>query len=173
MVNPIRLTNKLLVAPQIDVGDLDALSAVGINTIICNRPDGEKAGQPSSEALAAAANERGMSFTFMPVSMKFEHGPDDIATFAQIVEGASGEVLAFCGTGRRSTNMWALSQRGTSDADEIIRVAGQSGFDLSSMREALAAAPPQNQAAAAPSSADGTDAGPARKRGFWSRLFGA
>lgn len=172
MVNPIRLTNKLLVSPQIDVGDLDALSAVGINTIICNRPDGEKADQPSSAALAAAAKERGMSFTFMPVTMKFEHGPDDIATFAQIVEGARGEVLAFCGTGQRSTNMWALSQRGTTDADEIIRMAAQSGFDLSSMHETLAAAAPAEQIIA-PSGTNGADTGLTRKRGFWSRLFGS
>ena len=108
----------------------------------------------------------------MPVTMKFEHGPDDIATFAQIVEEASGEVLAYCGTGRRSTNMWALSQRGTTDADEIIRMAGQSGFDLSSMRETLTAAAPAEQPAA-PSGANDADATRTRKRGLWSRLFGS
>ena len=121
-----------------------------------------------------AADERGMSFTYMPVTMKFEHGPDDIVAFAQIVETASGEVLAFCGTGRRSTNMWALSQRGISDADEIIRIAGQSGFDLSSMREMLTAATAaQAEQAAAPSGANGADATRTRKRGLWSRLFGS
>jgi uncharacterized protein (TIGR01244 family) len=40
-------------------------------------------------------------------------------------------VFAFCRSGTRSTTLWALSQAGTMDADEIIAEAADAGYDMS------------------------------------------
>src|SRR3546814_5317061 len=49
------LTPALSVSPQIDPADVVALAASGFRSIVCNRPDGEEAGQPTAAAIAAAA----------------------------------------------------------------------------------------------------------------------
>ena len=173
MANPVRLTSKLLVAPQIGIEDLDALKAVGIKTIICNRPDGETADQPSSQSIAEAAQIRRMNVTQIPVTKNMNFEPDAPEKFSQIVDAASGEVLAYCGTGRRSVNLWALSQREKSDVDEIIRTAAQSGFDLSPMRQRLTHRDAGGTADASSQPAAVAEQSSKPQRGFWARLFGA
>ncbi|WP_269843281.1 beta-lactamase hydrolase domain-containing protein, partial [Brevirhabdus pacifica] len=50
---------KLYVAPQIRPEQLPELKAEGIRAIICNRPDGEEAGQPTFAEIEQAAREQG------------------------------------------------------------------------------------------------------------------
>ena len=164
MANPIRLTNKLLVCPQLEVEDLAALNATGIRTIICNRPDDEGAGQPPAESLAAAARQLGMTFTHIPVTAKMAVTPEAVAQFDACLEASPGETVAYCRTGKRSALMWALAQRGRMPVQEILRTTAQSGFDLSGLADRLApdatsSHPPEPESAAG-------------KRGFWSRLWG-
>ena len=45
------LTPHLCVSPQILVSDLPALAQAGFKAIICNRPDGEGADQPSFKEI--------------------------------------------------------------------------------------------------------------------------
>ena len=52
-----RLTDTLSVSPQITVSDLPAIRAAGFRVIICNRPDGEGADQPTFAEIEAAAFE--------------------------------------------------------------------------------------------------------------------
>lgn len=135
MVNPVRLTSKLLVSSQIAPEDLPSLDALGIRTIVCNRPDGEGASQPSAETLEQTARDLGMTFTSLPMTPKFEMREGDAARFGEILDGAQGEVLAFCRTGKRSVSMWARSQLGKLETAEIERVAAQSGFDVADYLE--------------------------------------
>lgn len=135
MVNPVRLTSKLLVSSQIAADDLPTLDALGIRTIVCNRPDGEDASQPSAETLEQAARDLGMTFTSLPMTPRMEMRDGDATRFGEILEGAQGEVLAFCRTGKRSVSMWARSQLGTLETDEIERTAAQSGFDVADYLE--------------------------------------
>ena len=44
------LNPGISVSPQIAPGDMAEIAAQGFKAIICNRPDGEEAGQPSSSA---------------------------------------------------------------------------------------------------------------------------
>lgn len=135
MVNPVRLTNKLLVSSQIVPEDLPALDALGIRTIVCNRPDGEDVSQPASDALAQAARDLGMTFTSLPMTPKMEMRAGDAERFGEILDGTQGEVLAYCRTGKRSVSMWARSQLGRMATDEIERAAAQSGFDVADYLE--------------------------------------
>jgi sulfide:quinone oxidoreductase len=45
-----RFSPDLAIAPQLQLDDLDALRDAGFRSIICNRPDGEGAEQPSFHA---------------------------------------------------------------------------------------------------------------------------
>jgi uncharacterized protein (TIGR01244 family) len=47
------------------------------------------------------------------------------------LEASAGPVFAFCRSGTRSTTLWALSQAGKMDADDIIRQAAEAGYDMS------------------------------------------
>ena len=164
MANPIRLTNKLLVCPQLQIEDLAALNAAGIRTIICNRPDSEGAGQPYAESIAAAARQLGMTFTHVPVTAKIEMTKDAVAQFNEALESAPSEVVAYCRSGKRSAIMWALTQRGKMPVEEILRTTAQSGFDLGGMADRLV---PETEKSPAVETGE-----TAKKIGFWSRIFG-
>ena len=101
MANPIRLTSNLLVCSQLQVEDLSALNAVGIRSIVCNRPDGESADQPSTEEIAKTAQQLNMTFTHLPVTPKMQMRPGDSEQFNDILENSGSEVVAYCRTGNR------------------------------------------------------------------------
>ena len=61
-----------------------------------------------------------------------------IAAFAEALETMPKPVLAYCGSGRRSTILWALSNNGSLTADERIRTAARAGFDLEPHRARMA-----------------------------------
>ena len=50
-----RITDKVSVAPQITVADMADIKKAGFRAIICNRPDGEGADQPSYAEIEKAA----------------------------------------------------------------------------------------------------------------------
>src|SRR3546814_5933450 len=93
------LTPALSVSPQIDPADVVALAASGFRSIVCNRPDGEEAGQPTAAAIAAAAEAHGLRFVHIPVmSGGIDEG--DVATMARALADLPAPVLAYCQIGR-------------------------------------------------------------------------
>ncbi|MFD1797789.1 hypothetical protein FQV27_18715, partial [Paracoccus aurantiacus] len=48
-----KISPKATVSPQIAAMDMAAIKAAGYRAIICNRPDGEGADQPSFEEIEA------------------------------------------------------------------------------------------------------------------------
>ena len=89
------------VSEQLSIEDVGQAKAGGILTIVCNRPDGEGGNQTSSSTLAAVAGEEGMNFVYLPMT-----SPGDAAglvtQLAPLLE-ASGDILLYCRSGRRST----------------------------------------------------------------------
>lgn len=103
------LTDRLSVSGQITADDLAILKKSGVTTIINNRPDGEEAGQPLSDALAAKAKELGLAYHFIPVTSGTL--PDtDAAKMGKILNGSAGQVHAFCRSGNRSSLLWSRSE---------------------------------------------------------------
>ena len=103
-----QLEANVYVAGQLEVSDLKRLGALGVNTLVCNRPDGE-ADQPDSSVIAAAASELGIDFVYLPMT-----SPDDTISQKEefrkvLAEG--GVVLAYCRTGRRSSTLWQESRK--------------------------------------------------------------
>lgn len=133
----IHLTPDIAVSPQIAPEDCAAARAQGFAAIVNNRPDGEAADQPTAAEMRAAAIAAGLRYADIPVdSSGIEMA--QVEAMAAELAAADGPVLAFCRSGTRSTNLWALASalRG-GDPDAIIAAAGTGGYDVSGMRPTL------------------------------------
>lgn len=131
-----RIDETISVAPQIKPGDVADLAAAGFVAIINNRPDGEDAGQPEGAAVRAAAAAAGLSYTEIPVTSGFS-GPQ-VEAMAAAIAGAGGPVLAYCRSGTRSCNLWALAAASVGGDPEVLTAKGAgAGYDLSGIRPLL------------------------------------
>jgi len=129
------LTGEMLVAGQIFPADMAEAKALGVATIVNNRPDGEEPGQPGSAEIEAAARAAGLDYRHIPVFGRF--GAGDVAAMAAALD--KGRTLAFCTTGTRSTFLWAMAARARGmDGDSIVRAAAAAGYDLEPIRGLLA-----------------------------------
>lgn len=136
-----RLHNQLYISPQVRAEDLVTAARLGIGTLICNRPDGEEAGQPDFAQVRAWAEEAGIRHCiYQPVSAPAINTAD-AETFAAQLAAANGPVLAYCRTGTRSSLLWALhaAANGTGIAD-ILACTTAAGIDLSPHTARLQAA---------------------------------
>lgn len=127
-----RLTDTLSVSPQITVADMPAIRAAGYRAIICNRPDGEGADQPTFGEIEAAALEYGIAAHYLPI----ESGAirdDHYVAFADLTQKLGKPVLAYCRTGMRSATLWGLSKASSTPLPEILSVAQLAGYDLRGM----------------------------------------
>ena len=111
--------------------------ALGITTIINNRPDGEEPSEPQGAEIAAAAMAAGLGYVAIPVTHAGFSGPQ-IAAMANALESASGQVLAYCRSGTRSTLLWALARMQLGeDKASLQAIAARGGYDLSSFDHLL------------------------------------
>jgi sulfide:quinone oxidoreductase len=97
------------VAPQITAADVPAIAEQGFRTIMCNRPDGEDPGQPEVAEIRAAAEAAGLAFAFVPVASG-NILPQDITGVRSALAELPTPVLAYCRSGTRSRNLWALTR---------------------------------------------------------------
>jgi len=138
MSNFRTLTPDFSVAPQIQPEDVAAAAAAGCVMVINNRPDDEEMGQPHGTDIAAEAERLGLAYVAIPVTHAgFSHAQIDAMEQALAAAGG-GPVLAFCRSGTRSTNLWALTRaRLGDDPDQLARAAASAGYDLSGIRPTL------------------------------------
>ena len=61
------LTAGLSVSPQIESSEMQAIKDAGFRAIICNRPDGEGADQPSFAEIEKAAEKLGITAHYQPI----------------------------------------------------------------------------------------------------------
>ena len=97
-----RLSNRLVIAPQLGSQDIAELASSAFVGIINNRPDGEEPDQPTSAELEAQARRRGLAYWHVPI-VPSQMTDTDVREFAVALREADGPVLAFCRTGNRST----------------------------------------------------------------------
>jgi uncharacterized protein (TIGR01244 family) len=132
-----KVDDSISVAPQISVEDVAAIKAAGFTGIVNNRPDDEEAGQISGDAIRDAAAAAGLSYTAIPITHAGFSYPQ-IEAMAEVLAVADGPVLAFCRSGTRSCNLWALAQaRNGADADELIAKGAGAGYNLDGLRPLL------------------------------------
>lgn len=134
-----KIDDSISVAPQITPEQVAEIAASGFVAIVNNRPDGEDAGQPDGAEIRAAAQAAGLAYTEIPVTQAgFAH--PQIDAMVQVLEGAVGPVLAYCRSGTRSCNLWALAQaKQGRDPDVLIAKGREAGYDLNGLRPLLEA----------------------------------
>ncbi len=124
----VQLTDTVAVSAQITPEDVAEIAAAGFRVLINNRPDGEESGQPTSAAVAAAAQAAGLEYHHMPVTAQSFPGPD-FAAMSDLLDDPARPALAFCRTGTRSANLWVAGSE-ASRRELALSEAGQQGFDL-------------------------------------------
>lgn len=131
------LSDSVAVAPQITEADVRAAAAAGVRLIINNRPDDEAPDQTPGAVIAAAAADAGIAYVAIPVTQAGFSMPQ-VTAMANALADAEGPVLAYCRSGTRSTNLWALAQasRGT-QPDALCAAALDAGYDLGGLRAML------------------------------------
>ena len=125
-----QLDDNTLVDGQIAPGDVAELQAMGVTMIVNNRPDGEDAGQPTSDEIEAAATAAGIDYRHVPIARGM--GPSDIEAMRAAMHAAGdGKIFAYCRSGNRSTLAWAVakSEDGV-PREELERCAEGAGFTL-------------------------------------------
>jgi uncharacterized protein (TIGR01244 family) len=125
-----RINDKVSVSGQIDPDDVASIKAAGFVAIINNRPDGEAMDQPGGAEIEAAAKAAGLGYFAIPLGREGV-SPDMVEKTREALEGSAGPVFCYCRSGTRSTTLWALSQAGKMDAEEIISAAQNAGYDMS------------------------------------------
>ncbi|MGB0505050.1 MAG: TIGR01244 family sulfur transferase [Pikeienuella sp.] len=123
------LTSGVSVSEQILPTDLQAIKDAGFRSIICNRPDGEGADQPTFKELAKAAKAVGLEAHYLPI-VAGKVTDEDAAEFGAFLTALPGPVLAYCRTGTRSATLWSLSQAQQEDASDILATAKSAGYDM-------------------------------------------
>jgi len=132
-----QINESISVAPQIAVEQVADIAAAGFKTIVNNRPDDEDAGQPSGAAIQAAAEAVGLKYVSIPVTHAgFSHPQIDAMT--QALTDSDGPVLAYCRSGTRSCNLWALAAaKAGRNPNLLLAQAEDAGYDLRGIRPML------------------------------------
>lgn len=128
------LDAETAVAGQLMPEDMQAVADAGYRIVINNRPDGEEAGQPTTEEMAKAAKTAGLTYHAIPmgqagISQAMLDGTIDV------LRNAKGPVLAFCRSGTRSAMLWAVARSRLGDDTAVLAAkAGGAGYDLTPVR---------------------------------------
>lgn len=142
-MNIRKLSEGLYIAPQLSDADVQDAAALGIRSVICNRPDGEAEGQPSFEEMCNWFAAEGITHMVHQPVQAPSVGRAEAVQFEKLRQEAPTPVLAYCRTGTRSSLLWALYQvqNGMAVADAMA-AAARAGVDLGNfeakLREAAA-----------------------------------
>ncbi len=130
------VTPNFAASPQISLEDVTTAANEGFKAIICNRPDSEDNGQLSAADVAKACKGHGIAFTHIPVSGGISQSQVD--QMAAAIEATDGAVLAYCRSGTRSTNLWAMAMAANGDDPEaLVAAAAGAGYDLGGLLPTL------------------------------------
>lgn len=106
----VRHDEDYATAGQLAPEQMSALAEMGFRTVIDHRPDGEGGpGQPTADALRAAAEAAGLRFVYQPITAI---DLESVQAFAAHLQSLPRPVLAFCASGGRSTMLYRYVQAG-------------------------------------------------------------
>lgn len=109
-MNHRELNPSFSVSPQISPDDIAAIKAAGFKSIICNRPDDEEPGQVPYAKVEAAAKAAGLPIANIPVvsgNITRQNAVDMKAALERLPK----PVFAYCRSGARCANLYALTQQ--------------------------------------------------------------
>ncbi|PTQ75384.1 bifunctional protein tyrosine phosphatase family protein/NAD(P)/FAD-dependent oxidoreductase [Celeribacter persicus] len=132
-----KITDGLSVSGQIQPEDMEKLKRRGFRAVVCNRPDGEAADQPSHEEMERAAREAGLEFLYLPVTPGMV--TEETATaFRKALTELPGPVFGFCRTGTRTTTLWSLAMAKEKSVVDILAATKAAGYDMTGVARRIA-----------------------------------
>ena len=132
-----KITDKTSVSPQITPQDVAAIKEAGFRAIICNRPDGEGADQPSFEEIEKAAKKAGIEAAYVPITSGMVRD-EDVAAFGAALKDLPRPVLAYCRTGTRSATLWSFHESKKRPMAEILAATKAAGYDMNGVARRIA-----------------------------------
>ena len=105
-----KLSDSYSVATQVDPADVELFAREGFAAIVCNRPDGEDPGQPTSDSIREACERHGIDFHMIPVQGSMV-SPDTVQQFLDVMKNAGGPVLGYCRSATRSAILWQIASQ--------------------------------------------------------------
>ena len=131
------VSEKLSLSEQLQLSDIATVAEQGYRSIICNRPDGEAADQPTFDEIKKTAEALGMDVRYQPV-VPGQISDDDVEAFAHTMRELPKPTLAYCRTGTRSATLWSLSQANNLPISDILTSTQAAGYDMSGAVRRLA-----------------------------------
>ncbi len=128
-MDPKKISEEISVSPQISPAEVAEVAKLGFRSIICNRPDGEAADQPTWEEVETAAEKAGLQTRFIPISGGMVSDAD-AEEFRTALRELPGPVFAYCRTGTRSATLWSLASAQTKSPAEILEATKAAGYDM-------------------------------------------
>lgn len=127
-----KISEKLSVSTQPSIEDIERLHSQGFTTFINNRPDGEDTAQPGTDMEAQAADQGGLTYIHIPVTLKTITDAD-VGAFQDAMRQSDGPVLAHCKGGTRSLSLYVIGEvlDGRMETADIVTFGHQHGFDTS------------------------------------------
>jgi uncharacterized protein (TIGR01244 family) len=106
------LSDEVCAGPQLDPAAMREVAQAGFRSVVNNRPDFEGGpGQPTSQALEAAAREAGLAYAHVPV-VPGQHTAQDLAQMTHLLATLPRPILLFCRSGARSGRLYQLATQG-------------------------------------------------------------
>jgi len=128
------ITPLFAVAGQLAEQDFAQLAAMGIKSVINNRPDGEEGVLVAADEAAKSAKRAGLNYRYAPVTNHEVMETAEVDRFEEALRALPGPILAYCRTGTRSSILWAQVAARYNSAEDTLRALEDAGFDLDFLR---------------------------------------
>ncbi len=126
-MNVRRVAPDFYVADQLEPDDLHQLEALGVRSLVNNRPEGEAPEQPGGAAIEARATALDMRYRAVPVRTRAVTDAE-LAEFRAALEALPRPVCAYCRSGVRSVSCWALTALADLGPVPVLRALERAGF---------------------------------------------
>jgi sulfide:quinone oxidoreductase len=133
-----QVNEQLSFSDQITLDEIETLAKQGVKALICNRPDGEEAGQLTAEQIETEASKHGIKFLNIPVPGRVIPN-DSLDKFSKALTSTNEKIHAYCRTGTRCSIFWGLTQAQNQSVEQTLEQAKTLGIDLSPVIDQLQA----------------------------------
>lgn len=98
------LTTQVSASDQLRVEDVGAIAEMGVELLVCNRPDNEDEGQTPYEQIAVEAKRLGMKPVLMPFS-SYQITEPNRDQLIKLIETRQ-RIHLYCRSGARCKRLW-------------------------------------------------------------------
>ncbi len=98
------VTSQVSVSGQISVEDVQKFKDMGVQLLVCNRPDGEDEGQTPYGEVELEAIRVGLPFKLLAFS-SYQIEPENRDEFVKLIETRK-RIHCYCRSGSRSKRLW-------------------------------------------------------------------